>query len=160
MELQDYSVPKSDTNDQDALVSELLKKFASRNQTPPSQDIPKEQAASGVPFGDTLSALLQNRDLITKLPQIISAAKPILDIMSKQGSLFSATPTESASSVTDSSVPAAAIPAYPAASIKARNDSDRVALLCAMKPYLSHDRQTAIDYIIKLSRLGDILKTL
>ena len=43
---------------------------------------------------------------------------------------------------------------------RSQTDDRRAALLCAMKPYLSHDRQQAIDYILKLSRLGDLLKTL
>ena len=38
--------------------------------------------------------------------------------------------------------------------------NERTELLRAMKPYLSRDRQEAIDYIIKLGRLGDILKSL
>lgn len=34
----------------------------------------------------------------------------------------------------------------------------RLALLCAMKPYLSPKRCEAIDYITKMSKLGDTLK--
>ena len=43
---------------------------------------------------------------------------------------------------------------------RSQTEERRAALLCAMKPYLSRDRQEAIDYILKLSRLGDLLKTL
>lgn len=36
--------------------------------------------------------------------------------------------------------------------------SNKEALLCAVKPYLSGGRREAIDYIIKLSHLSEILK--
>jgi hypothetical protein len=49
----------------------------------------------------------------------------------------------------------------PASLVKHSPSADsRTALLCAMKPYLSRDRQNAIDYIVKIGKLGDILKTL
>jgi hypothetical protein len=34
----------------------------------------------------------------------------------------------------------------------------REALLCALKPYVSEGRRDAIDYIIRISRMSDILK--
>ena len=41
------------------------------------------------------------------------------------------------------------------------SDSDnRTALLIALKPYLSPERGEIIDYIIKFSKLGDMLKKL
>lgn len=112
------------------------------------------------PFGDIFSSLLSNPDLILKLPSIISAAKPIIEIFS-----------QSHKSPSDSSAkPAYALPANAKANegegksktvhLSGREAECRNALLCAMKPYLSSDRQHAIDYIIKLSRLGDILRTL
>ena len=36
----------------------------------------------------------------------------------------------------------------------------RVALLCALKPYLNHERQEIVDYILKFSKIGDLLKKL
>ncbi len=36
----------------------------------------------------------------------------------------------------------------------------REALLCALKPYLSKDRCAAIDYLIRLGRVGDAIKAL
>ena len=44
--------------------------------------------------------------------------------------------------------------------VSSKGTDSRTALLCAMKPYLSEDRRNAVDYIVKLSRLGEILKTL
>ena len=36
--------------------------------------------------------------------------------------------------------------------------SHRTALLCALKPYLSPRRREAIDYITRISKLGDVMK--
>jgi hypothetical protein len=36
----------------------------------------------------------------------------------------------------------------------------REAFLCALKPYLSADRCAAVDYLIRLGRVGDALKAL
>lgn len=109
------------------------------------------------PFGDIFSSLLSNPDLLIKLPSIISAAKPIIDMFSQS--------QKSVSSISSDGVAVSA--ALPTASSKPTSKRTlgheaecRNALLCAMKPYLSSDRQNTIDYIVKLSRLGDILKTL
>ncbi|MBQ8849699.1 MAG: hypothetical protein IJ011_05145 [Clostridia bacterium] len=36
----------------------------------------------------------------------------------------------------------------------------REALLCALKPYLSQGRREAVDYIIRISQISDILKNI
>ena len=36
----------------------------------------------------------------------------------------------------------------------------REALLCAMKPYLSPARREAVDYLIRLARVGDAIRAL
>ena len=36
----------------------------------------------------------------------------------------------------------------------------RIALLCALKPYLNRERQEIVDYILKFSKIGDLLKKL
>ena len=109
------------------------------------------------PFGDIFSSLLSNPDLLVKLPSIISAAKPIIDMFSQ--SQRNASPSQSDSvpaSVTLSNAEGKSVPTR----TLGREAECRNALLCAMKPYLSSDRQNTIDYSVKLSRLGDILKTL
>jgi hypothetical protein len=86
---------------------------------------------------------------MTKLPSIIAAVKPFMEMMSAQGSSApEAAPTFAPSS-----------PKLQGSPHRGEGDS-RTALLCAMKPYLSSERRQAIDYIVKLGRLGDILKTL
>ncbi len=42
----------------------------------------------------------------------------------------------------------------------AREAQNRAALLCALKPYVSEGRRDAIDYIIRISQVSDILKSL
>lgn len=41
-----------------------------------------------------------------------------------------------------------------------RSDDQRLALLLALRPYLNPARQEIIDYIIKFSKIGDLLKKL
>ena len=144
MNPEDNNLNESTQSAQDQLLSDILQRFSQNNPTP--QQSPPQST-------DIFSSLLSNTDLISKLPQIVSAVKPILDLLAKP----QAHASEQAKPTTNDT---AALPAHPAASARAKSDADRTALLCAMKPYLSKDRQNAIDYIIKLSRLGDILKTL
>ena len=146
MNQEDNSRNEGTQSSQDQLLSEILQKFSQSNPM---------QAQSHAPSGDILSSILSNGELISKLPGIISMVKPMLDL------LGSTSAPKAESAATDSKVSdAPPLPAYPAAASKSRSEADRAALLCAMKPYLSRERQNAIDYIIKLSRLGDILKTL
>ena len=43
---------------------------------------------------------------------------------------------------------------------KTHSDDQRIALLLALRPYLNPERQEIIDYIIKFSKIGDLLKKL
>jgi hypothetical protein len=113
-----------------------------------SQEETKIRTAEHKATDDIFSSLLSNPELLAKLPSLISSVKPILDVLSSRPEPKSA-PPEAAQSTQAASV------------TKSKGKYDRhAALLCAMKPYLSRDRQNTIDYIIKLSRLGDILKNL
>ena len=115
-----------------------------------SDQSPKENVseASSPPSSDLISAILSNPELLSKIPTIISNIKPLLELFG--GNLSQKSESSSVSAV---------------ATQKEKNtdngDRDRrIALLCAMKPYLGKDRRDAIDYIVKLSRLGDVLKSL
>lgn len=137
---------------QDEILASVLSKIS-----PPSSSAPPQSSG-----GDILSSLLSNPELIAKLPTIISSIKPIIEIL---GSVRPVGSVASDSAPSSDSAPTSAKPdtpeSIPASAVKLGGRSDsRTALLCAMKPYLSHDRQNAIDYIVKLGRLGDILKTL
>ncbi len=134
---------------QDEMLAGILQKLSGA-QTPSSN-----VNSGGTGGGDLFSSLLSNPELLSKLPTIISTVKPILEMLGSGGG--GAIPASAPQS------PVTALSAQSTASpLQKGNPSadSRAALLCAMKPYLSRDRQNAIDYIVKLSRLGDILKTL
>lgn len=110
-----------------------------------NQSAPKSEQTSP----DLLSSLLSNPELISKLPQLISLISPLI------GGFLGGSPKETSKPSEQTTLPA--ISQKPSHS---SNGDSRSALLCAIKPYLCADRQAAVDYIIKLSRLGEILKTL
>ena len=147
-------MPESDNNSQARGPDYLAEIIKAIGGAPPPHDTTsgagsdeKSEAPSG---GDILSSLLSNPELMTKLPTIIAAVKPFMEMMSAQGSVKT--------DATPSSAPVSAPIKLPSPQ-RGEGDS-RTALLCAMKPYLSAERSRAIDYIVKLGRLGDILKTL
>ncbi len=88
------------------------------------------------PFEGGISSLLSNPDIISKIPDIISVISPMLGN-------------------SQNSVSAAKTPSKP------KNPTDnRATLMAALKPYLNPSRQEALNYLLKLNQLGDILKTL
>ena len=134
-------------------LSEIIKAISSasppREAPTSAANTEKREPQSAAIGGDLLSSLLSNPELMTKLPSIIAAVKPFMEMMGAQGSSApEAAPTFAPSS-----------PKLQGSPHRGEGDS-RTALLCAMKPYLSSERRQAIDYIVKLGRLGDILKTL
>ncbi len=149
---------------QNEMLSELLAKLSgsAAHQSAADTKDNASTASSQVfsqgasPSPDLFSALLSNPELLAKLPSLLSTIKPIIEMLGSSGTTDISTQKEQRAH-TDS-ISAFSVSA-PTSSPKGGGDS-RAALLCAIKPYLSQDRQNAIDYIIKISRLGDILKTL
>ena len=140
--------------EQDEILATILQKIS----PPPAPTAPQQVNSGG---GDILTSLLSNPEIIGKLPSILSSIKPILDILKPaQGATAPASAAASVT-VTESSPEPTLSKDTPASLTRHSPSSDsRTALLCAMKPYLSRDRQNAIDYIVKIGKLGDILKTL
>lgn len=133
-------------NQPDFNLSDILSKLMPQS-SPSENKIPPSESKG---TGDLFSSILSNPELLSKLPQLISVIGPLMSSFS-----------QNQSKSLDNAVPAQKIvESTPAISKPHYNSDSRAALLCAMKPYLCHDRQNAIDYIIKLSRLGEILKTL
>lgn len=137
---------------QDEMLSAVLQKLGGIGGAPPQNQGASASAPTNTVSGDIFSSLLSNPELIAKLPAIISSIKPIIEMFGK-----SAAPQND--SVAVAALPVDNGPSLPASRLSQGSES-RAALLCAMKPYLSEDRRNAIDYIVKLGRLGDILKTL
>jgi len=95
-------------------------------------------AANAVPPpGNTapggLGGLLSNPDVMAKLPQVMATIAPLLGGEGKGELKTHSSP---------------------------RHEDKRTALLCALKPYLSPRRCQAIDYIIKLEKIGSLLHTI
>lgn len=130
---------------QDEMLSSILQKLTNTSQSssspPPAQN----------PTGDIVSALLSNPELLSKLPALLSSIKPIIDMLGIGSTGQSSVPV---------SAPAALGTSANSTAKQDKTADSRTALLSAMKPYLSPERQNAVDYIVKLGRLGDILKTL
>ena len=116
-----------------------------------NQEPSKEPQISATPQNDLISSLLSNPELISKLPTLISTIKPIFEMLGATGG---------GKAQETASVAAATTSRSEEKSGGTTGGDRRSALLCAMKPYLCKDRRDAIDYVIKLSRLGDVLKTL
>ena len=101
------------------------------------------EKSSAVPDG--LSALLSNPDLLARLPAMVSMLKPML-----QG--LEAPPIGESDKA---AAEAATMPAKESSYDKRRND-----LLLALKPFLSKERCEAVDMILRLSALGNVLRHL
>lgn len=99
------------------------------NASPTASQAPQD------PPSDGLTGVLADPALMEKLPQIMQLIKPML---------ASASPT------------AAGAPTAVTAS--RAHTPDREALLLSLKPFLSNERRAAVDSILRISRLGDILK--
>lgn len=141
-----------------ALPDNELSKEAPPSPQPQTAPQPRDQ-------GDLASLLLSNPALLEKLPALLSMAKPLIGLLGNQAPQQSAAketaPASAALTAKDGKPASAFDPQKETKPANSHSESDhRAALLCAMKPYLSADRREAIDYIIKLSRLGDLLKSL
>ena len=126
--------------DNESNIGDILSRLL-QNQSATKSDQPGSS--------DLLSSLLSNPELISKLPQLISLISPLI------GGFLGNAPKETTKLSEQENLPV--ISQKPPQS---PHTDSRSALLCAIKPYLCADRQAAVDYIIKLSRLGEILKTL
>lgn len=126
-----------------------------------------------------ISQLLQNPEIAAKLPRIMEALAPVMAEMKAEKAAgapaaASAAPTQSAptASAAEAAAPAdgiAAAAAAPADGIaaapaalpvsvgKASSASRRMALLRALSPYLSEERQSALDTVMKVSTLLELL---
>lgn len=115
-----------------------------------------------------ISQLLQNPEIAAKLPRIMEALAPVMAEMKAEkaaGASASAAPVEPAqSAAAEAAAPADGIAAAPADGTalpvsvgKASSASRRMALLRALSPYLSEERQSALDTVMKVSTLLELL---
>ena len=119
-----------------------------------------------------ISQLLQNPEIAAKLPRIMEALAPVMAEMkaekaaaaaaetaqAPQSAAEPAEPAETAEAAQAAGASAAAPAVQPAAAgAKATAASRRTALLRALAPYLSAERQNALDTVMKVSALLDLL---
>lgn len=119
-----------------------------------------------------ISQLLQNPEIAAKLPRIMEALAPVMAEMKAEKAAgtavaHAAAPTDGAQDAPPETAPAAqaaaasataAPAALPAsAGAKPTSASRRMALLRALSPYLSEERQSALDTVMKVSTLLDLL---
>ena len=116
-------------------------------------------------FSNALNNILSNPEMLSMISSMAKQLKS--DAESDEGAISESAKTPAPDQAQDAKEPSVAAALSALTPILSGNgaklskrDNDRACLLRALKPYLSHDRQMAVDYIIKLSRLGDILKTL
>lgn len=110
------------------------------NQTTP------DTGQSAIPnLTDGLGAVLSNPELLAKLPQVMAMLRPMME--------------QSAAQTAAPPADAPAVPASAPAAEKKPTDN-RTALLLALKPFLSEDRRNAVDAMLRISALGDVLRRL
>lgn len=110
------------------------------NQTTP------DTGQSAIPnLTDGLGAVLSNPELLAKLPQVMAMLRPMME-----------------QSAAQTAAPPADAPAVPASAPAAEKKppDNRTALLLALKPFLSEDRRNAVDAMLRISALGDVLRRL
>ena len=114
-----------------------------------------------------ISQLLQNPEIAAKLPRIMEALAPVMAEMKAEKAAGTAVanaaapmdgvqdaPAAQAAAASATAAPAA-LPA--SAGAKPTSASRRMALLRALSPYLSEERQSALDTVMKVSTLLDLL---
>ena len=106
--------------------------------TPPPPAVPSNEGT----VADGISHVLSNPEMMAKLPDVMKMLAPMMQ--------------QAQSSSSGASVPAIATPSH------GGGDRDRRGcrndLLLALKPFLSPERCRAIDMLLGLSRLGDVLQ--
>ena len=119
--------------------------------------------------GGGIPQLLQNPEIAAKLPRIMEALAPVMAEMKAEKAAAAAAETaqapqsaaetaETAEAAQAAGASAAAPAVQPAAAgTTATAASRRTALLRALAPYLSAERQNALDTVMKVSALLDLL---
>ncbi len=114
--------------------------------------------------GGGFSSLLQNPDIAAKLPRIMEALKPVMEEMrAEQGGAPTSDTADAGTPEESTAAPTAAMPdlskllSAGGSGKQHKSSAHRCALLKALEPYLSDNRREAMEYIIKVSSLIDLL---
>ena len=141
---KDKSAPSLDTSALERILGDpeaLAKLSSAMNALRPSpgdaaKDIPTASPTTPPSSTDGLARLLSDPGMMERLPQMLALVKPLLG-------------ADAAKPTSAEAVPAIA-PHAPSL--------DRDHLLLALKPFLSEDRRTAVDAILRISKLGELIR--
>ncbi len=100
-----------------------------------------------------ISALLQNPEIASRLPRIMEALAPVMAEMKNEKK------EETVAAVADNapSPPSENAAMALLSGVRSKGRSERYELLRALEPYLSDNRRQAMEYILKVASIIDIL---
>lgn len=140
-----------------------IQPVAAPENSPPDSGSTGNTAAAASP----LSLLLSNPALMEKLPDIMTAVKPLLAGISLPGTPEKPQPAPEptagtaaapVSAPTEVPSPPSVAPTGGRPSPVSAAHSQRAALLKALRPYMSRGRQDAIDYMLRIDQLGKLFR--
>lgn len=120
-------------------IKRMLASQPSQEKSPPPSDAPSAVPVGNSLGGDGLASILSDPAVMAKLPGIIAAVKPLLADLPTTGQ-----PPQPVSLQANAANPK---------SLPICRDN----LLLALKPFLSPERCEAIDSMIRIAKLGEIL---
>ena len=119
-------------------LSGVISSLTRHDEKAASNEHEDAKAASTTPdIAEKLSSVLENKELMSALPDVMTALAPM---MSSGGGKCEGKGDDG--------------------SHKKESCDKRTALLLALKPYMSPRRREAIDYIIRINKLGNLIKTI
>ncbi len=113
-------------------IRSIAGQLSSQPTTPATEDL-SVAASANQPTSDGLASVLSDPELMAKLPQMMAMLKPML---AANGNLEKSPPQNRPRSTED-----------------CRND-----LLLALKPFLSPERCHAIDTMLRIAKLGTVIR--
>lgn len=119
-----------------SVLSSLSAPEAKAEESAAPTSAPSSAEPEGGDLASTLSSVIENKELMSKLPDIMTAMGPLLSGGKNSGGGKGGTGG------------------------KKQGCDKRTALLLALKPYMSPRRCEAIDYFIRINKLGDVIKTI
>lgn len=119
-----------------------------------SQSIPTAGGISQSALSDGIGAVLRDPQMMAKLPDMIAMLKPLMGNLSASDA---AAVAEEKPREPEQVPPSASLPASPSGKGKGCHER-RIALLCALRPYLSPRRREAIDYILRMDKMGKLFR--
>lgn len=153
------------TVDLGALLGGLLGGNAGKNDV--GKDGGGKSDAGGGISADAIGAVLNDPQMMAKLPEVMAMLKPMMAGMSGGTAVSGASSSGSKEASAEASVEASTKPvredgdgeakAVVASPSKCAHDR-RLALLKALRPYMCPRRQEAIDYILRMDRFGNMFR--